>query len=458
MAKKKIDTLLENDDLEFAQFEYVDQAGTVRGKLGRIEDIAKIGAATACINGVRGNEEIVMTPLAGLEDGVHKRPIINDPDTAFQMDWRPNTVAILGRMVRKDGSLHDHCPRSILETVLNSLADHGYTCMVGFENEFYVFEDDDDAIREGRIKDLRTVGRNRNAYSLARQQFILPIAEELFRRMKCAGYPLEVFHTEYSRGMYEYAFVPQDALTAADGLARSRLYLKELLAENGLTTTGMSALHVVETPNHSGVHANVSFWKDGKNVFWDGEGLSDLGRKFIAGALATMDDFHVIFRPWVNSYRRFDPEAFCPVHALWGEDNHLVSLRMSHGLKPEKQTRIEHRVSGTDTCPHLVLAAIIYGGIHGIESDLELPPQAKVAELEEQPLLTHTLPLAIEKFKNSDVARAAFGDEFVDHYSQVREEECEEFEVYSKENNIEVDYNAPEVTTWEYQRYFDWLF
>ena len=458
MAKNKIDILLEDEELEFAQSEYIDQAGTIRGKLGRVEDLAKIGAAAACINGVRGNEEIVMTPLAGLMDGVHKRPIVNDPDTAFKMDWRPNTAAILGRMTRKDGSLHDHCPRSILETVLNNLADHGYSCMVGFENEFYVFEDDDDAIREGRIKDLQTLGRNRNAYSIARLQFLRPIAEEFFRRMKCAGYPLEVFHTEYSRGMYEFAFVPQDALTAADGLARARLYLKELLTENGLTTTGMTALHSVETPTHTGVHANISFWKDGKNAFWDGKGLSELGEKFIAGVLATMDDFHIMFRPWVNSYRRFNPDEFCPVHALWGEDNHLVSLRMSHGSVPEKQTRIEHRVAGTDTCPHLVLAAIIYGGLYGIENDLELPAQAKIEELEEAPLLTHTLPLAIEKFKNSDVAKAAFGEEFVQHYAQVREEECAEYEEYCKENNLEVDYNSPEVTTWEYQRYFDWLF
>jgi glutamine synthetase len=457
MTNNKVDALIKNDVLEFAQFEYVDQAGTVRGKLGNIEDLGKIGAAAACINGVRGGEEIVMTPLAGLMDGVHKRPIVYDPDTAFQMSWRPNTAAILGRMTRKDGSLHDHCPRSILETILKKLNDHGYTSMVGFENEFYVFEDDDDAIREGRIKDLSILGRNRNAYSLSRQHYIMPIAEEMFRRMKSVGAPLEIFHTEYSRGMYEFAFQPLEGLAAADGLARSRLYLKELLNENGLTTTAMTALHAVENANHSGIHANISFWKDGKNAFWDGDGLSELGQQFVAGVLATMDDFHIIMRPWVNSYRRFDPEAFCPVHAAWGEDNHLVALRMTHGSVPEKQTRIEHRVAGTDTCPHLVLAAIIYGGLYGIENKLELPAQAKIEELEEMTMLTHTLPLAIEKFKGSKVARDAFGDAFVEHYCQVREEECADFEAYCKDNDIEVDYNGPDVTEWEYQRYFDWL-
>ena len=453
----KIDALINNDDIEFAQFEYVDQAGTVRGKLANVSDLGKDSAMAACVNGVRGGEEIVMTPLAGLMDGVHKRAIVQDPDTAFQMSWRPNTAAILGRMVRKDGSLHDHCPRSILESICEKLADHDVTCLVGFENEFYVFEDDDDAIREGRIRDLATLGRNRNAYSLARQHYILPIAEEMFRRMRSAGAPLEVFHTEYAQGMYEFTLQPADAVSAADALARSRLYLKELLNEGGLTTTAMSALHVVENATHSGIHTNLSLWQGGKNAFWDGEGFSEIGRQFCAGLLATMDDFHILFRPWVNSYRRFDPEAFSPVHAAWGEDNHLVSLRMTHGSVPEKQTRIEHRVAGTDTCPHLVLAAILHGGLYGIENKLELQPQAKIEELEELPLLSHTLPLAIEKFKNSDAARNAFGDAFVEHYCQVREEECSEFEEWCKENKVEVDYNSPEVTEWEYRRYFDWL-
>ena len=450
-------SLTENDEIEFSQFEYVDQAGTVRGKLGNIGDIGKNSAMAACINGVRGGEEIVMTPLAGLMDGVHKRPIVQDYDTAFQMSWRPNTAAILGRMTRKDGSLHDHCPRSILKSICEKLAEYDVSCLVGWENEFYVFEDDDDAIREGRIAEIGLLGRNRNAYSLARQHYILPIAEEMFRRMRSAGAPLEVFHTEYARGMYEFTTEPMDAIAAADGLARARLYLKELLNENGLTTTAMSALHVVENATHTGIHTNLSLWKDGKNAFWDGEAFSELGRQFCAGLLATMDDFHILFRPWVNSYRRFNPEEFCPVHAAWGDDNHLVALRVCTGSMPEKQTRIEHRLAGTDTCPHLILAAILHGGLHGIENKLELQPQAKIEELESLPMLTHTLPLAIEKFKNSETARNAFGDAFVDHFCQVREEECADFEGWCKENKVEVEYNSSEVTEWEYRRYFDWL-
>jgi glutamine synthetase len=170
-----------------------------------------------------------------------------------------------------------------------------------------------------------------------------------------------------------------------------------------------------------------------------------------------MKDFHLIFRPWVNSYRRFNPDEFSPVHAAWGEDNHLVSLRVVHGHEPEKQTRVEHRVAGTDTCPHLVLAAILEGGLYGIENELELVPETKFTDLENAPLLSNTLPDAIENFKNSEVSGSIFGDDFVQHFCQIREEEWADYAGWCEEHNIDIDHNGPDVTTWEYKRYFDWL-
>lgn len=455
--KSKVAALQANDEIVFTQFEYVDQAGTVRGKLANTTDMTKEGAYAAAVNGVRGNEEIVMTPLAGLMDGFNKRPVVQDPDTAFQMSWRPNTAAILGNMTHPDGSPHDHDVRTILQQAEDKLKSLGYETKVGWEYEFYVFEDDRDAIRAGDIKNLGTIGSNRNAYSLARQNYLLPIIEEFFHRMNSTGAPLEYIHTEYSRGMYEYTTVPISAVASADGLARGRLYLRELLNEQGLTSTAMTALWAVEDPTHSGIHANVSLWKDGENVFWDGEGLSEIGKQFLAGVMSTMQDFHLIFRPWVNSYRRFDPEAFCPCHVAWGEDNHFVSVRVSSGIDGGKKTRVEHRVAGTDTCPHLVLAAILYGGIHGIENRLEPQPGIGLEEIEDAELLTNTLPDAIARFKESKIARGVFGDAFVEHYCQVREEEWAEYEEWCNSQDIEIDHNGPEVTEWEYKKYFDWL-
>ena len=195
-------------------------------------------------------------------------------------------------------------------------------------------------------------------------------------------------------------------------------------------------MHEIDTC--TGVHQNVSLWKDGKNAFWDseaGEG-SAIGRQFGAGLVAGLHDTHLLFRPFINSYRRFDPGAFNPVHVAWGVDNHFASLRVAYGAKPEKQSRWEHRVAGSDVCLYLTLAAILLTGAHGIENQLELPPSVdgKMPDEWDAPLLTSTLPEAVNAFRDSELVNQLFGEEFTKHYALLKQFEWEAFESWSKEN------------------------
>lgn len=450
---------LNNPDLEFVQHECVDLNGTLRGKLSPIKHIAKSGSMINLIFSIRSDENLVITPFAEMENGFRKYALIPDEQTAFVMPWRPGTAAVLNDLVDLNGDAIEFCPRNILKKSIAKLDEHGLSAKVGLEYEFFVFENDEQAIVEGRIRDLPPLGRNRFAYSLPRLDLMRDLAEEIFRRMDAAGAPLEVFHTEYSAGMYEFAFEPLSPLNAADGLARARQYVKILLNEAGYTTTSMCALNVTEDTTSSGVHNNVSLWRDGKNMFWDAESgeMSTIGRQFVAGVMATMQDFHVFFRPWVNSFRRFDPEEFSPTHVAWGVDNHLLPLRVCYGPQPEKQCRLEHRVAGSDTCPHLVLAAILEGGLYGIENELELLPESSLETLDQAPMLASSLPEANQLFHSSQIARDRFGDAFVDHFAQIRSDEWTTYEAWCKEQAIEIDHNGHEVTDWEYQHYFDWL-
>ena len=446
----------------FSQLEHTDQNGIVRGKIGSLEEAETGGAMSNLIFCTRSDEDIVMTPFAQLEVGFEKYTVVPDHDTLFQMPWRPDTVAVIGDMVYNDGSPCLFDPRQILKAVVRKYEELGYTIKVGAEFEFRLLENDDDLQRNFKVRDLKSVGRNRYAYSLRRTPNLRPFVSQLFARMEAAGAPLEVFHTEYAQGMYEVSFEPNSAIGAADGLARLKTYLPELADEYGYHTTNMVALDREATDTSTGVHLNISIQdSDGNNAFWDQDksALSELGTHFGAGVVDTMGDAHVIFRPWINSYRRFDPDAFCPVHQAWAQKSHLISLRLVHGLKPEKYTRWEHRVSGTDTCQYLVLAAILLGGLYGIENKLDLPMEGTMDRLEDPdlPMLSNSLELATETFKNSARMREFFGDEFVEHFAQIREEEIAVYEAWKKENNIESDPNDTTVTDWEYRHYYDWL-
>jgi glutamine synthetase len=106
--------------------------------------------------------------------------------------------------------------------------------------------------------------------------------------------------------------------------------------------------------------------------------------------------------------------------------------------------RMECRAPGGDVNQYLAVAALIAGGLHGIEHELELAePLSGNAYQSGGERLPTTLAEAAELFAGSSVAREAFGDDVVAHYL----------------NNARVEsvaFNAA-VTDWERVRGFERL-
>jgi glutamine synthetase len=196
-------------------------------------------------------------------------------------------------------------------------------------------------------------------------------------------------------------------------------------------------------------HVHISLRdSDGTAVFAEpgaSHGMSSLFRSFIAGQLATLPELTLCFAPNINSYKRFVGGSFAPTTIAWGMDNRTCALRVvGHG----DGLRVECRVPGGDVNPYLAVAALIAGGLHGIDNNLSLPePVAgnayqNACRGELQPLPT-TLGDAAALFAGSAVARKAFGDDVVEHYL----------------NNARVELRAfnAAVTDWERVRGFERL-
>src|SRR5437762_1262745 len=143
-------------------------------------------------------------------------------------------------------------------------------------------------------------------------------------------------------------------------------------------------------------------------------GLSKLGEHFLAGQLAAMRELALCYAPNINSYKRYVPGSFAPTSVRWGVDNRTCALRLvGHG----PSLRIECRVPGGDANPYLAVAALIAGGLHGIEQELPLPPAFEGNAYEsELPRVPSTLRDAAELWSTSAFARSVFGDDVVDHY------------------------------------------
>jgi glutamine synthetase len=194
----------------------------------------------------------------------------------------------------------------------------------------------------------------------------------------------------------------------------------------------------------SSCHIHASLWdQDDRPVFGDrGEshGMSELFRQFIAGQLATADAMTPFLAPFVNSYKRFQVGSFAPTNIVWSRDNRTAGFRvLGHGAA----TRVECRIGGADLNPYLAFAALLAGGIHGIESRLGLEPEFSGDAYKSRtvPSVPRTLRDALARLDASEVLRAAFGDEVVEHYLHAGRWE-------------QAQYDAA-VTDWEMVRYFE---
>ena len=164
---------------------------------------------------------------------------------------------------------------------------------------------------------------------------------------------------------------------------------------------------------------------DGSVVFADDDGPTDLFRQFVAGVQTTLAEFTLLYAPNVNSYKRFAPGSFAPTAVAWGWDNRTCALRaVGHG----GGLRIENRLPGGDVNPYMGLAAMLAGGLHGIEQELELEdPLEGNAYTSDKTLVPSTLRDARDAFAASEIAPQVFGQEVVDHYLNAADVELKAF-------------------------------
>jgi glutamine synthetase len=148
--------------------------------------------------------------------------------------------------------------------------------------------------------------------------------------------------------------------------------------------------------------------------------LSETCRQFIAGVLQLLPDLMPMFAGTVNSYRRYVPGNWAPRTATWGIGNYTCGLRIVAGA-PE-DTRVEFRLPGADTNPHLAFAMLLGAGLYGIEHKLEPPPMTTDIgrEFVHESIgpLPRTLLEAAEKMRGSVLAKAMFGERFVAHFTE----------------------------------------
>ncbi|MFP3725871.1 type I glutamate--ammonia ligase [Priestia filamentosa] len=320
-------------------------------------------------------------------------------------------------------------PRGILKKVLKEAAQDGFTVNVGPEPEFFLFKLDG----EGNL--TKNLNDNANYFSQGPIDSGEKVRRDIAVALQKAGFVVEALHHEVAPGQHEVSFKYSDALTTADRIQSFKHIVKQVAAEHGLHATFMPK--PMARINGSGMHCNMSLFKDGENAFYDEKDslqLSVLARHFIAGVLKHAKANAAITNPTVNSYRRLVPGYEAPVNIAWSTSNRSCMIRIpaSRGMG----TRVEVRNPDPSANPYLALAVIIKAGLDGIKNKLEAPKEQKenlykMTEDTKQELFIGSLPEnlkeAIQELEKDELILSALGEHAAKNFISLKEKEWKEY-------------------------------
>jgi len=356
--------------------------------------------------------EMVPTPgygIASWERGYGDFALKPDMATLRRIPWLEATALVLCDVAWHDGSPVNPSPRQVLKRQVDRAAELGYTAKFGSELEFYLLNDTYEEAHAKHYRDLTPSVPYILDYHILATTYDEPLIRQIRNGMQGAGIRVETSKGEAWPGQQEINFRFDDAVTMADNHTIYKNGAKEIAHLNGQSITFMAK------PDHtwigSSCHIHASLWRGEDSAF---AGESDVFKQFLAGQIACFKELAIFLAPTINSYKRYAAGSWAPTTLAWGHDNRTCGFRIvGHG----DGLRAETRIPGGDVNPYLSFAAVLAAGLYGIENELELPPalegNAYESDAERFP---HSLREAIAALESGTMARAALGDDVVDHY------------------------------------------
>jgi glutamine synthetase len=377
--------------------------------------------------------------MSSWERGYGDFVLVPDLSSLRLLPWHPGTALVLADLAWEDGSPVVASPRQILKAQTDRLAARGWTALAGTELEFVVFTETYEQAQAKAFRDLTPANQYNIDYSILGTSRVEPLMRRIRLGMAGAGLYVESSKGECNLGQHEIAFRYADVVTTCDNHSIYKTGAKEIAAQEGMSITFMAKPNLREG-NSCHIHMSLRDAAGAPVLAGEGRnGLSRLGEHFLAGQLAALREMSLFFAPNINSYKRYVPGSFAPTAIRWGADNRTCAYRLvGHGLS----LRPENRVPGRDVNPYLAIAAMIAGGLDGIEKELPLEPAFEGNAYDSPgPRVPSTLRDALEAWDKSELARTAFGSEVVEHYANHARVELAAFDAA--------------VTDWELRRSFE---
>ncbi len=426
-------------NIKFIKLQFVDINGQAKNMTVPSEQIDKVLDNEIMLDGssIKGFRSIETSDM-------FFHPDIN----SFQiLPWRENNGVNSARLIcdiyNADGTPFEGCPRCNLKRVMLAAEKMGFSMNVGPEAEFFLFAKDKNG-------DVTTETQDRAGYyDVGPEDLGEDVRSDIVLTLQEMGFDIEASHHEVADGQHEIDFRYADILTAADNVTTFKVAVKAIAAKHNLHATFMPK--PIFGINGSGMHCNVSLFKDGKNAFYDENAeyqLSDTAKYAVGGMLKHVKSFTAITNPLVNSYKRLVPGYEAPVYLAWSLANRSALLRVP--AKRGVSTRVELRSPDPACNPYLAFAAILEACLDGIRNKIDPPAPVesniyKLTSKERKKQRIDSLPgslaEALELLDKSLVAQAALGEHIHKEFMTAKKKEWDSFRTY--------------VSQWELDKYLE---
>lgn len=435
--KQNIIKLCEENNVCFIRLQFCDINGTIKNLSLPIGQLNKVLNNEIMLDGssIKGFRNIETSDMC----------FYPDLDTFKILPWcerdGKNVARIICDIHNSDGTPFEGCPRCNLKRMIKRAEKLGLKMNVGPEAEFFIFKLDDNG-------EVTTIPHDKAGYyDASPYDMAEDIRRDIVETLETMDFEIEASHHESADGQHEIDFKYADALTTADNVITFKYVVKSIASEYGVHATFMPK--PIYGVNGSGMHCNLSLFKNGKNLFFDENADYQLSKEAlysIGGILKHVKAFTVVTNPVVNSYKRLVPGYEAPVYLAWSLANRSALIRVP--AKRGVATRVELRSPDPSCNPYLAMASILGAILDGIENKIMPPKQVEdnIYELSEKELkkakidsLPGTLIEALDLMEKDKVVKDSLGEHIVNEF------------VLAKK--IEWDKYRTHVTKWELNQY-----
>ena len=263
------------------------------------------------------------------------------------------------------------------------------------------------------------------------------LRSEMLSTMKRIGMKVDKHHHEVASCQHELGLIFGTLTKQADEIQKYKYVIHNVAHAYGKTATFMPK--PIAGDNGTGMHVNMSIWKDGKPVF-AGDQYADLSMEalwFIGGILKHAKALNAFTNPATNSYKRLIPNFEAPVLRAYSARNRSGCVRIPWTESP-KAKRVEARFPDPAANPYLCFAALLMAGLDGIKNKIhpgepsdkdlyDLPPE----ELATIPTVCGSLREALDELeKDHDflIAGDVFTRDQIEGYMALKWDEVHAYE------------------------------